>query len=294
MPLVFLIGISILVTRLVLDSRLGTGTALYLLIPFAISVMLYFFFKPVASQSRSAKYLKHLWLSSIIFLVTSAFLMEGFLCVLMFMPIYYFVVSVGYFFAWLFDDKSSLKSLSVPSAVLVLAAEGMLPQTTYPRDNTATYVAITSQDIETLKANMAAPIQMPKHRGWFIKLFPLPDKIAAGTLVAGDTHNLHFTYKKWIFGNFHKGEMDVFIAKVDPNHIQTQVTKNTAYLSHYMNIEGTDVHFKPLANGGTEVSLTVKYERLLDPVWYFGPMQKLAAKQSAQYIVNTVIIREGL
>ena len=86
--------------------------------------------------------------------------------------------------------------------------------------------------------------------------------------------------------------MDILISKVNATHIQTRITKNTAYLANYAKIEGTDVHFTPLDNGGTEVSLTVKYERSLDPVWYFGPMQKIAAEQSAKYLVDNIIIRE--
>ena len=293
MLLIFVIGIAVLVIRTLLDSRFGTGTLLYLVVPFAISAALCFLTRPIDSASLGAAFVNHIRSVTIVFLVTSAFLMEGFLCVLMFMPIYYALAIIAFIFAWLFQDRSSMKSLSLPAAVLVLSMEGMLPQTTYPRHNSATYIAETPQDIETLKANMAADIAIPKKRGWFLRLFPLPDKIYAGTLAAGDVHNLHFTYKKWGFGNFHKGEMDILISKVEPEHIQTRITRNTAYLSHYMNIEGTEVYFTPLENGGTRVSLTVKYERLLDPVWYFGPMQQLAAEQSAKYLADTIIIREA-
>jgi len=86
--------------------------------------------------------------------------------------------------------------------------------------------------------------------------------------------------------------MDVLIAEVEPEYIRTEITKNTAYLSHYMEVKGTDVYFKPLENGQTEVSLTVKYKRLLDPAWYFGPMQQFAAEQSAKYLMDTIIIRK--
>ena len=294
MPLVFIIGIAVLAIRTVLDSRFGTGTLLYLIIPFLISAGLYFLTKPVQGQTVGGAFVNHLRLSTIIFLTTSAFLMEGFLCVIMFMPIYYLLILVGFIFAWLFRDRSNLKSLSLPGIVLALSVEGIIPQTSFERENTATYVTVTHQDVETLKSNMAADISMPSRRGWFLRLFPLPDKIKAGTLKAGDTHNLHFTYKKWVFGNFHTGEMDILISQVNENHIQTRITKNTAYLAHYMKIEGTEVHFETLADGKTQVSLTVKYERLLDPIWYFGPMQKLAARQSAKYLVDTIITRDAL
>ena len=292
MPVIFMIGLSFFAIRTLLDSRFGTGTLLYLIVPFVTSALLYFFTKPIETESIGGGFVNHIRLVTIIFLMTSAFLMEGFLCVLFFMPIYYFMALIGFFFAWLMRDRSSLKSMSLPIIVAALSIEGMLPETTFPRQNTATYIAQTNQNIETLKFNMAKEIIMPKKRGWLLSVFPLPDKISAGTLIEGDTHNLHFTYKKWGVGNFHKGEMDILISKVDATHIQTRITKNTAYLANYAKIEGTDVHFTPLYNGGTEVSLTVKYERSLDPVWYFGPMQKIAAEQSAKYLVDNIIIRK--
>ena len=292
-PLMFITGFSFLAIRAILNSRFATTNLLYLLIPFLISLLIYFFTRRINSSSVGAMYINHLRVSTIVFLFTSAFLMEGFLCVLMFMPIYYFIVTIAFIFAWLLQDRSKHKAMSLPVIVLFLSVEGLTPQTTFPRQNLATYVVETPQDIDTLKQNMAAEISMPKKRGWFLRLFPLPDKIKAGTLGEGDVHNLHITYKKWGFGNFSRGEMDILISQVSDNHIQTRITKNTAYLSHYMNIEGTEVHFTSLENGNTQVSLTVKYERLLDPFWYFGPMQKLAAKQSAKYLVDTIITKEA-
>ena len=291
MPLVFLIGLSVLIMRLVLDSRFGTTTLFYLLIPFATSVLLYFFTKPLEGRSVGTAFVNHLRSSGIVFLLTSAFLMEGFLCVLFFMPIYFFMVIIGFLFAYLFRDKSSHKSVSLLVIVLALSIEGVLPQTSFPRYNEATFVTQTHQDVDQLKENMADDIHMPKQKDWFLRIFPLPDSVKAGSLAEGDIHNLHFTYKKWGFTNFSTGEMDILISKVGERHIQTQIIKNTAYFSHYTNIKGTEVFFTPLEEGGTQVSLTVKYERLLDPYWYFAPLQHLAAKQSARYLVDNIIVR---
>ena len=85
--------------------------------------------------------------------------------------------------------------------------------------------------------------------------------------------------------------MLIRIAEVTPQHIRTEITRNTSYLSHYMKIDGTDVQFTPLDDGKTRIGLTVKYHRLLDPSWYFGPMQQLAAEQSARYLVQSIIVR---
>ena len=203
------------------------------------------------------------------------------------------MVVIGFIFAWLFRDRSSHKSVSLLLIIVLISIEGLTPQTSFVRHKEATYITTTYQNISQLKANMASEIIMPKQKDLFLRLFPLPDKIKAGSLAQGDIHNLHFTYKKWFFTNLSTGEMDVLISKVGEKHIQTRIIKNTAYMSHYANIKGTDVYFTPLDNGKTKISLTVKYERLLDPYWYFGPLQQLAAEQSAKYLVENIIAKEG-
>lgn len=295
--LLFIVGAAALTIRTLLDSRFGTGTLLYLLVPFAISISLTLFTRKTVREGRWWNYLNHIRFATIIFLATSALLFEGFICVLMFMPIYYAVVTIGYIFAWTLDrgkqeGSNKLGAYALPALVLVLASEGLLPSTTVPRDRTATYIAVTDQSIATLKNNMAAPIVFPTERYWFLKIFPLPDRIEAGSLGVGDVHRLHFTYKKWFFANYSEGEMLIRIAEVQPKHVRTEITGNTSYLSHYMKIDGTDVRFTPLSDGRTRIALTVKYHRLLDPSWYFGPMQQLAAEQSARYLVDTIIVRK--
>ena len=297
-PLLFLVGAAALTIRALLDSQFGQGTLLYLLVPFAISIGVYACTRKSQRQGIGWGYLNHLRFATIIFLSTSALLFEGFLCVLMFMPIYYLIISLGYFFLWQRDKNkddgsASLRAYAIPTLIILLSAEGLLPATTIGRYNTASYTVITDQTVPALQRNMAVPIHFSTDRPWFLSLFPLPDQVESGTLGVGDVHRLRFTYKKWFFTNYQQGEMDIRIAEVSRHRIRTEIVRNTAYLSHYMKIDGTEVAFDPLPNGRTQVSLTVKYQRLLDPVWYFGPMQHAAAEQSARYLVENIIVRRS-
>lgn len=88
--------------------------------------------------------------------------------------------------------------------------------------------------------------------------------------------------------------MHVRIDKVSPDHIRTSITRNDSYLANYMRIDGTDIRFTPLESGGTRVALSVRYDRLLDPAWYFGPVQHHAAKQSAKLFLSDIIMRHAV
>lgn len=294
--ILLVVGVSTLTLRALLDSEFGTTTLVYIAVPFLVSVALAFLTKQSEDRSWGMRYLNHLRISTIVILATSAFLFEGFICVAMFMPIYYLFVSVGFAFAAMTDksdgqDSNTLKAYSVPVLVLVLVSEGLIPVTATERAGTATFVAESALTPAQLQANMAKPISFQTERHWFLKLFPLPDKIAAGTLNEGDIHKLNFTYKRWFFTNTHKGEMHIKIAKVSDRHIRTEIIRNDSYLANYMHIDGTDIRFSPQANGRTRVALSVRYERKLDPAWYFGSMQHFAAEQSAKLFLSDIIFR---
>ncbi len=300
--LLVVIGVSTLTLRFLLDSQFGTTTLVYILVPFVISVALAFLTKSSESTRYRYRYLNHMRIMTIVFLATSVLLFEGFICVLMFMPIYYGFATIGFFFSWLARDKSlddkgssdltnTFKVAAIPVLVLMLVSEGLFSATTVPRPATATLVADTPLSVAELQANMAQPISFESDRHWFLELFPMPDSIQAGSLAPGDMHTLHFTYKRWLFTNTHQGEMHVRIDKVSADHIRTKITRNDSYLGNYMDIDGTDIRFTPKADGGTRVALTIRYDRLLDPAWYFGPMQQLAAKESARLFLSDIILR---
>lgn len=292
--ILFVCGVAAIVLRTLLDSDFATTTLVYIVVPFAFSAALYFLVPSAEGTGLAADFFNHLRIVTIGFLLTSAFLFEGFICVLMFMPIYYVMATLAFAAGWFFkrkekDDK--LRAIAIPVIVLVAAAEGLVPASSFEREEAQTFSAYSSQSVEELKANMAEPITFAGERHWFLRLFPLPDRIEAGSLAEGDTHRMHFTYRRWGFTNVHKGEMHVKITHVGERDIATKITRNDSYLANYLDVHGTRIRFEPVEGGGTNIHLTVLSRRTLDPVWYFAPVQKLATKNSARFFIEEIIAR---
>lgn len=295
--LLFTVGVFSFLIRLVLDSNFANSAVLYVAIPFLASFAIFQFTEKPKSGRLWMRYLAHLRDATIIMLATSVVLFEGFICVLMFMPIYYLIVSIGFGAEALFRQsekgkRNKLKASILPMAIALLAIEGLSPSTSFERQNKVTRSVVVNASIDQLKANMAAEINLSARRHWFLSIFPLPVDIQAGTLNPGDIHKLDFIYKRWFFTNIDRGEFHLRIDEVSDDRVKTSVTRNSSYLAKYLNIQGTEVQFNPISENQTEVALTIHYERLLDPAWYFGPMQKFAVSQSADYLVDQVIVRD--
>jgi hypothetical protein len=76
------------------------------------------------------------------------------------------------------------------------------------------------------------------------------------------------------------------ISEVNENHIKTEFLKDRSYIAKYIQLLGTEIQFNPINPDQTQVTLTIHYQRLLDPAWYFDPLQKMAIKQTAQLLIK--------
>lgn len=296
--LIFLIGMCSITMRFILDTRFGTTSLTYVLIPFIISFLIYHFLPPPEGSTHLSGVARHFYYATVIMLGTSAIIFEGFICVLFFMPIYYAGVAIALAFARWRDDKdraekNKFKASVIPLLVIISAVEGLSPSTSFERHNSVTQQVIINADIDTLKTNMTQEIILPTNRHWMLGIFPLPQDIQAGSLNTGDIHKMSFTYKRWFFTNVKTGEFHLRLDGVKDNHIKTSVIKNDSYLAGYMDIKGTDINFKAITPTQTHVTLTIHYDRRLDPYWYFGPLQKFTVEKSAVYLIDSIIARNA-
>lgn len=59
-------------------------------------------------------------------------------------------------------------------------------------------------------------------------------------------------------------------------------------MAHWVSLASSEVRFREVATGETEVLWTIRYERLLDPAWYFGPWERYGVRCAAGYLVETL------
>ena len=276
-----------------LDSQYGTSTLVYLAIPFLISVGIWLTPPPRPSKGPCDSFVSHMRSAVIIFFATSFFLREGFICVLFFLPIYLAVVGIGYSIIAITTKSDKKRVWVLPAIAALFLVEGLVPATSFERQQTAGDSRIVDADIATLQANMARPITFAPPDHLLMQIFPMPHEVEAGTLATGDIHKLHFTYRRWGVTNIDRGQLWLRIDKVTPSHIRTSIVRNDSYLAGYMDIDGTDVRFTELEDGRTRIDLSIRYTRVLDPVWYFGPLQRIAVEQSAKSFIDDIIVRQG-
>lgn len=289
-------GLASFAIQLLIRYDYDNTALLYLSVPYGVAVLITLL-RPYHEHDKWwERYISHSITALVVFLASSVILFEGFLCILMFMPIYFFGVTLAFIASWIAVARDSRRSKTYASAIPLLVAflsiEGTSEITTFDRHNTATATATTTLPAQGLLQNLATPFELPSSDDWMLGLFPMPHTIEAGSLEVGDVHRVHTRYHRWFVANTHEGEIELRIDSVTPERVAISFVRDTSYFSSYVRLIGSEIQLATDQSGLTHVSLTVSYERRLDPAWYFQPIQQYAMKTMAAHLIEEVLIRD--
>lgn len=294
--LLVIAGLASIAIQLLGRHDLDHTALLYLAVPYSVAVLITLL-RPYGDPDKWWEtYVSHSVSALVVFLMSSVVLFEGFICVLFFIPIYFIGVTLafiahGLVMAW-DARKGKTYSVAIPLLVAVLSVEGTTEVTTFDRHATATAVAVTNLTPPELLSNLGTPFELPESSDWVLGLFPMPYRIEAGSLRPGDVHRVYTRYHRWFVTNTHEGVIDLRIDSVSPEHVTVSFVRDTSYFSTYVRLVTSEFRFVTDEHGQTTVSLTIHYERRLDPAWYFQPIQAHAMESMAYHLIKEVLIRD--
>ena len=287
-----------LLVRLLIGYEFHHSALLYVGIPTLISWLLLQVKPDPKPGSWTRKYWRHLLDALVVMFGSAMILFEGFLCVLMFLPIYllmFFLTLTGeHLVRYVRKRSGSTYGIQLLPLLLVVASiEGVVPETSFDRTEAVSATRIVPLSVADIHGNLRSPVELRRDRHWFLELFPMPHRVEAEGLDPGDLHRLDLRYHRWFVTNTHAGTMSFEIVDSGANHISTRFVQDDTYLSAYLRLLGTEIRLDPVSLDSTQVTLGIRYERKLDPHWYFGPMQRYAVTRAAEFLIDTVVARRS-
>ena len=290
--------------RLALGTEwMRTSAVLYVLVPYLIGWAIYLFTPQPKGAGFGVRLWNHMRVALIVMLTTSLLLFEGFLCVMMFLPIYFlFAMLVVATSSRLDqpinmddeDDKRRIRDTFrfavLPLLVVVLSLDGVRgfgPD----RDTVVSRTHVLDLTPEEVRDNIVDHTYPAQGRSRWLSLFPRPVDVEAGSIAVGARHVAHMEYRRWGLPglNVHRGTNVMEITRSDPLSLRAEFVHDDSYLSHYMRFETWAMDMVPLADGRTEVTITVGYRRDLAPAWYFGPPMKAAVGDGLDYMLGEIL-----
>ncbi len=283
-----------------------TSAVLYVLIPYIVGLLIYFFTPHPHGHSYGIRLWRHMRAALIIMIATSLLLFEGFLCVLMFLPIYFVFALVGVALTppseaqIRREEAKRQKGISdvfrvsaVPLLVILISLDG-IGGIGPSRDVVVSRSAVLDLTPAQIQANIIDHRYPDEGRTRWLSLFPRPTHVEAKSIAVGARHTAHLEYRRWGVPliNVHRGTSVMEFTESAPTALRARFVHDDSYLSHYMRFDSWAMDLQPLENGQTEVTITVGYHRKLAPSWYFGPPMKAAVRDGLDYALTEIVTGE--
>lgn len=217
-------------------------------------------------------------------LLLGILLIEGFICILMAAPFFY---GVG-FIIGIFADKARVKRefqkrmrVVVLPVLALMSLEGITGLLSFPRDEVVTVSQEVSLTPAAARERLArGPEFVLSELPPFLKLgFPAPQHIAGGGLEIGDKWLIHFAG-----GEGKPGDLSAEVIESGPSSIRVARLSDTSHIAHWLDWKEAEWAIVP-SGMGSRVTLTMRYRRLLDPAWYFKPIERYGVKKAGEYFL---------
>nr|WP_310429749.1 hypothetical protein [Catenuloplanes niger] len=252
----------------------------FVLLPAALAIALVFV------PARSG-YGRAFLVVTIVMLLTSVFLHEGVICVVLAAPLVYSVVLLITVAAKLMerrDNRRGYALLPVPLLVLVTGLEGVTPELRVNPVQTSAVTRTVALPAAEVEARLALGPRPAEVRSLPLSVLgvPMPEHIAGHGLEAGDL---------WVFG-YHGsshgpgGAITTRVAAHEAGRLAFDVVGNDSITGRWMEFTGAEVTWRAVDDAHTEIRVELAYVRGLDPAWYFGPLQDRLTTAGAGHVLD--------
>ncbi len=229
---------------------------------------------------------------SLALLLFGVLLIEGFICILMAAPLFFLV---GWIVGWIADrarrvDKASSwhddrMRCSVLGVMMLMSFEGVTDWLSFDRNEEVVVVEVVDGSASYVRGRLAhGPDFDLEELPLFLQLgFPLPVSIEGGSLEVGDVWRVHFEG-----GEGEPGDLVVKVVSSSPSCVRLECEQDGSHISHWMAWKSVEWTIEEIEGGKCRVSMVMEYERLLDPAWYFKPIERHGVKKSGEYFLGQI------
>jgi hypothetical protein len=219
---------------------------------------------------------------------------EGFICIVMASPLFFLIGAVV---ARLrrsepslvdLDDEqtgsgSSVKRFGI-ALLLPLSFEGVVPGLELGRAEEITVSRVVSGNVEHVRAALAAPPRFDAELPGFFRIgFPVPGATTGEGLDVGDRRSVQFLH-----GGHHPGTLTLEVTRSSSSAVVFTAVSDDSYITHWLSWRSAEVQWQEIAPGQTRVTWTLRYERRLDPAWYFAPLERYGVRKAAGYLIESL------
>ncbi len=262
-----------------LKGELSSSAAFFVGLPAVVAIVITLLLRPASFGGVVFK------VCTLLLLTAGILLKEGLVCLIMAAPLFY---AVAFAMAWVAREVFTNLGKGRRTGVwlilpLVLAAslEGTMPALTFPRAEVVTVTHTVHASAAAVEAALAAAPQVQRPLPLFLQLgWPAPVSTDGAGLAAGDRRTIAFRVRELP----RITHLTLEVTEATPGMVRFAVVADNTPLTQWLQWRETSVQWAALPSGATGVTWTARYDRTLDPVWYFGPLERFGVGQALDYL----------
>ena len=214
--------------------------------------------------------------TTIAILASAIVIREGFICVLMALPLIVPTVSI---LAWSGRSrrKGQVSAVLVPLLLLAFATEGVLYD--LPDQIQASETRTIDTTTDELLASLAEPAELPRLEPALFQLpFPRPTAFVGQGADIGDVRIVEFG---------EMGQLTLQITDKAATSISWSIIEDTTPMSGWMDFHQTTARWNETP-AGLDVTVQIDFSRRLSPAVYFDPLQRWGVGEMAEVLMDMI------
>jgi len=263
--------------RLLMDHNLGHSAAMFLGIPAVMAILLALTPK---AKTVTGGILKGITLA---LLMVAPLLGEGYVCIVFASPLFYLVgIAVGSVADW--QKRKRKMMLSCAALVLLpMSFEGIVPQLSFNRMQTVEVNSVVDGTEATVEQRLALSPDVARTLPAPLRIgFPRPMDAWGTGLNVGASRTIHFAGAE----GDPPGDLIMLVTESRAGFVRFDAVSDTSKLTQWVRWQSSEVQWQRIDESHTRVTWRVRFERELDPAWYFAPIERAAVHEAAKYLIE--------
>jgi hypothetical protein len=275
--LVVAVSAGSLLYKLLLHERLGHSAAMFIGIPALLAILLALAPK---AQSVTGGIVKGITLA---LLLVAPLLGEGYLCILIASPLFY-VVGIAVGCAVDYGRRARNTTLScVVVLLLPMCLEGVLPDFAFRRAYTVQVSKAVNAPAELVEQRLAQSPHIDTPLPLVLRVgFPQPLRASGEGLAIGSMRTIHFAGAE----GDPPGDLVMRVTGRRDGYARFETVSDSSKLTQWLRWNSSEVEWRKLDHGRTQVTWRIHFDRRLDPAWYFAPWERAVVAEAAKYLIE--------
>jgi hypothetical protein len=284
------VAIASIAFRLIVASRLQQTAALFIGIPAILAIVVVLVASPRSAIGVACKGV------TVGLLVSLVFLGEGILCVVMSAPLFYLVaIAVASVVKRMRDSQdkpiTTLFSCTLLLALGPMSLEGVMELTTVDRTESISVTRVVQAAPDDIARALFEPPRFDRGLPLFLRAgFPSPLSTLIERINGSGRWVIELRGGEMRLNGMEPrtGDLVLELAESTSGRVRWQAVSDTSHMTHFLTWREVVVEWAATDAGRTNVTWTLRYDRGLDPAWYFGPWERYAVRAAAGYLIDSV------